>query len=149
MSGVDGGAATEDQSGEEGQGGVAEQSAAIRATDLGGGVEKGGSRRSRKNETGGGAAAKPGLTMFHVVFLLNPPALESAVRVAEMYDHVVKKFSRALKAEQARSGYVWEQSQLILKLARKAQENSPFPPPKPPITPNPPLPPPQNLPPPI
>lgn len=46
------------------------------------------------------------LKMFHVVFVLDPPPLEYHLRMKEMYDHVVKKFSRALKWEQARSNYV-------------------------------------------
>lgn len=46
------------------------------------------------------------LKMFHVVFVLDPPPLEYHFRMKEMYDHVVKKFSRALKWEQARSNYV-------------------------------------------
>ena len=47
-----------------------------------------------------------GLSMFHVIFVMNPPPLEYHLRVDEMYKHVVKKFSRALKWEQARSNYV-------------------------------------------
>ena len=47
-----------------------------------------------------------GLHMFHVIFVMNPPPLEYHIRVDEMYRQVVKKFSRALKWEQARSNYV-------------------------------------------
>ena len=47
-----------------------------------------------------------GLSMFHVIFVMNPSPLEYHIRVDEMYKHVVKKFSRALKWEQARSNYV-------------------------------------------
>lgn len=46
------------------------------------------------------------LGMFQVVFIMAPPPLEYHMRVDEMYDHVVKKLSRALKWEQARSGFV-------------------------------------------
>ena len=46
------------------------------------------------------------LSMFQIVFIMAPPPLEYHLRVDEMYDHVVKKFSRALKWEQARSGFV-------------------------------------------
>ncbi|KAL8688007.1 MAG: hypothetical protein Q9218_005970, partial [Villophora microphyllina] len=52
------------------------------------------------------AKRKKTLNMFHVVFVLNPPPLEYQLRVKEIYDHVVKKFSKALKWEQARSNYV-------------------------------------------
>lgn len=50
--------------------------------------------------------SKNALNMFHVIFVLNPPPLEHHLRVNQMYDNVVKKFSRALKWEQARSDYV-------------------------------------------
>ena len=53
------------------------------------------------------------LTMFHIVFVMDPPALESTLRVKEMYDHVVKKFSKVLKWEQSNHDYVWEQSELL------------------------------------
>lgn len=53
------------------------------------------------------------LKMFHVVFVLNPPPLEYHLRIKEMYDHVVKKFSRALRWEQARSNYVSKETSTI------------------------------------
>lgn len=67
-----------------------------------------------------GEACKPKTTtsedtlkMFHVVFALDPPPLEYHLRVKEMYDNVVKKFSRALKWEQAHSGYVSKEASTI------------------------------------
>lgn len=53
------------------------------------------------------------LTMFNVVFVLDPPILEHDLRVKEMYKHVVKKFTRALKREQARNDFVWKESENI------------------------------------
>lgn len=53
------------------------------------------------------------LKMFHVVFVLNPPPLEYHLRTKEMYDHVVKRFSRALRWEQARSNYVSKETSTI------------------------------------
>ena len=119
-SGDDGG--TDGRSQEAEDGAVSELEAELKASDLNTAVGKGGTNGESKKETSG--ATMTGLTMFNVAFILNPPPLEYHLRVTEMYDNVVKKFSRALKWEQARSGYVWEQSQLILKLMRKAQENS-------------------------
>lgn len=49
---------------------------------------------------------KSELVMFHIVFVMNPPPLDHTHRVKEMYDNVVKKFSRALKWVQARHDYV-------------------------------------------
>lgn len=58
-------------------------------------------------------SARSQLTMFHVVFVMDPPPLEHAVRVKEMYDHVVRKLSKVLKWAQAHHNYVWEQSELL------------------------------------
>lgn len=56
---------------------------------------------------------KSPLTMFNVVFVLNPTSLEHTIRVKEIYDNVVRKFSKVLKWEQARAEYVGQQSELI------------------------------------
>jgi nitrogen permease regulator 3-like protein len=60
-----------------------------------------------------------GLTMFNVVFVMNPPVLEYNLRTKEMYDNVVKKFGKALKWEQARQGYIWTESELITSIKTK------------------------------
>ncbi|KAL8931534.1 MAG: hypothetical protein Q9216_007169, partial [Gyalolechia sp. 2 TL-2023] len=57
------------------------------------------------------------LNMFHVVFVLNPPPLEYQLRVKEVYDHVIKKFSKALRWEQARSNLVLREATALLKEA--------------------------------
>ncbi|KAH0542725.1 hypothetical protein FGG08_002864 [Glutinoglossum americanum] len=62
------------------------------------------------------------ITMFNMVFVLNPPDLEYQVRVQEMYENVAKKFAKALKYEQARSNYVWTESELILTMKDQAKE---------------------------
>jgi nitrogen permease regulator 3-like protein len=64
------------------------------------------------------------MTIFNVVFVLNPPILEYSLRVKEMYDHVVKKLGRALKWEQARTNYVWKQSEIILNAKAQARYKS-------------------------
>jgi nitrogen permease regulator 3-like protein len=61
------------------------------------------------DSTGG----KSQLTMFHVVFVMNPPVLEHHLRVKDMYDNVVRKFSKVLKHEQASHDYVWRQTDII------------------------------------
>ncbi|KAL9032113.1 MAG: hypothetical protein Q9180_006693 [Flavoplaca navasiana] len=55
------------------------------------------------------------LNMFHVVFVLDPPPLEYHLRVKEMYDHVVKKFSKILRREQAHSSYVVREISAMFK----------------------------------
>lgn len=64
------------------------------------------------------------MTIFNVVFVLNPPVLEYSLRVKEMYDHVVKKLGRRLKWAQARANYVWKQSEIILKAKAQARHRS-------------------------
>lgn len=63
------------------------------------------------------------MNMFHIVFIMNPPALEYCVRVDDMYDHVVKKLAKFLKHEQARRNFVWEESIKLLSMKEKAKEN--------------------------
>lgn len=71
-------------------------------------------------------SAGHGLIMFHVVFVLNPPPLEYHIRMDEMYKHVVKKFSRALKWEQARSNFVHRECEKLRAMkARKGASKSP------------------------
>jgi hypothetical protein len=67
---------------------------------------------------------KDHMTMFNVVFVMDPPLLEYSGRVKEIYENIIKKFAKALKWEQARTGYVWKESQHILQVRRKARESS-------------------------
>ncbi|KAL5045714.1 nitrogen permease regulator 3 [Aspergillus fruticulosus] len=62
------------------------------------------------------------MTMFNVVFVLDPPLLEYSMRVREIYDNIIKKFTKALKWEQSRTNYVWRESQYILNIKEKAKE---------------------------
>ncbi|KAF9885976.1 Nitrogen permease regulator 3 [Aspergillus nanangensis] len=66
---------------------------------------------------------KDSMTMFNVVFVLDPPLLEYSMRVREIYDNIIKKFAKALKWEQARTGYVWREAQHILHVKEKAKES--------------------------
>jgi hypothetical protein len=72
------------------------------------------------------ASKKSQLTMFNVVFVLDPPTLEHGLRVKEMYKHVIKRFTRALKREQARHDFVWKESENIqlIKSRHLAQHSS-------------------------
>jgi hypothetical protein len=67
--------------------------------------------------------ARDDMTMFNVVFVLNPPALEYQLRVKEMYDNVTRKYAKALKYEQARFQYVWKESKKIINIKQRAKEN--------------------------
>ncbi|EAW22893.1 nitrogen permease regulator 3 family protein [Aspergillus fischeri NRRL 181] len=65
---------------------------------------------------------KDSMTMFNVVFVLDPPLLEYSMRTREIYDNIIKKFAKALKWEQARTDYVWREAQHISHLKEKAKE---------------------------
>lgn len=65
---------------------------------------------------------KDHMTMFNVVFVMDPPLLEYTMRVKEIYENIIKKFAKALKWEQARTDYVWRESQHILQVRRQARE---------------------------
>lgn len=67
---------------------------------------------------------KDHMTMFNVVFVMDPPLLEYSTRVKEIYENIIKKFAKALKWEQARTDYVWKESQHILQVRRRAREAS-------------------------
>ena len=69
-----------------------------------------------------GDGAKPEfkdkLSMFHLVFIMDPPPLEYHLRIKEMYDNVVKKLSRAMKWEQSRSSYISQEAKAISRIIK-------------------------------
>ncbi|KAF8474787.1 nitrogen permease regulator of amino acid transport activity 3-domain-containing protein [Kalaharituber pfeilii] len=67
-----------------------------------------------------------GMSMFHVVFVMNPPQMEYHARVQEMYTYVVRKFAKALKQEQARANYVGRETEMILRMKEKAIQEGGF-----------------------
>lgn len=73
---------------------------------------------------GGSRTAKKPLVMFHVVFVLQPPPLEYHIRVGEMYNDIVRKFSKALKWEQSRSNYVANEAALISSVTKATHRMS-------------------------
>lgn len=75
------------------------------------------------SEAGSANSNQDEMTMFHVVFVMNPPALEYHIRLQEMYDNVVKKFSKVLRYEQARSNAVWQDVKKIQSLKAQAKES--------------------------
>ncbi|KAI9801009.1 MAG: hypothetical protein M1825_003543 [Sarcosagium campestre] len=62
------------------------------------------------------------MTVFNMVFVMNPPLLEHNLRIANMYENVAKKFAKALKFEQARTNWLWRESDLILSIKEKGKE---------------------------
>jgi len=64
------------------------------------------------------------MTMFNVVFILDAGKEGAEARISEMYEHIIKKFNKALNHAQACSNYVWKESELILSMKEKAKEES-------------------------
>ncbi|KAH7095425.1 nitrogen permease regulator of amino acid transport activity 3-domain-containing protein [Paraphoma chrysanthemicola] len=77
---------------------------------------------ARSNSTG--LDSNPDMTMFNVVFVLNPPALEYQQRIKDVYDNVTRKYAKALKFEEARFQYVWKESKRIIDIKQRAKENN-------------------------
>ena len=86
--------------------------------------EAGGNAMSGEATGDGDKPQKASLNMFHVSFVLDPPPLEYHLRVKEMYDNVVKKFTKALKWEQARSTYVANEAAVISSTIRRLKKVS-------------------------
>ncbi|KAE9376819.1 hypothetical protein N431DRAFT_479975 [Stipitochalara longipes BDJ] len=63
-----------------------------------------------------------GMTMFNVVFILNPRKDQAREKIKDIYEHVIKKFNKALKHAQASANYVWKESEMMLLMKEKAKE---------------------------
>ncbi|KAL7666254.1 Nitrogen permease regulator 3 [[Candida] zeylanoides] len=62
------------------------------------------------------AAPASGLNSFHLVFIVNPPIIETNYRIDEMFHYVISRLSLVLRHEQAKHDYVWSQVKLIQRL---------------------------------
>ena len=67
---------------------------------------------------------KSPLNMFHISFVLDPPPLEYHLRVKEMYDNVIRKFTKALRWEQARTHYMAKEASVITSIVKRVTRNS-------------------------
>lgn len=67
-----------------------------------------------------------GMTMFNVVFILNAEKQKIDDKIANIYEHVVKKLNKALHHAQAHGDYVWKESEMILAMKEKAKEESKY-----------------------
>lgn len=61
-------------------------------------------------------AAAGGLNSFHLVFIMNPPIIETNYRIDEMFHYVISRLLLVLRHEQAKHDYVWLQVKLIQRL---------------------------------
>ncbi|EAQ90837.1 hypothetical protein CHGG_02772 [Chaetomium globosum CBS 148.51] len=108
------------------------------ATDAGGSARSGGERGSGSAEgievrdtlkplTKSAEEAedkKSSMTMFNLVFFLNPKKHEVKPLVDIMFTHIIKKINKAYKYCQQRSDFVWKESKRILALKDKGREDT-------------------------
>lgn len=59
------------------------------------------------------------MRIFHVVFVMNPPAIEYGYRAEQMFQFVLSKFVSTLRTEQAKSNYVWNEVSTILHVRER------------------------------
>lgn len=64
------------------------------------------------------------MTMFNVVFILNPKQHEARELVNGLYSNVIKKVNKAYKYCQQHSDFVWKESKRIIRMKEKAKEES-------------------------
>ncbi|KAI0009076.1 nitrogen permease regulator of amino acid transport activity 3-domain-containing protein [Xylariaceae sp. FL0662B] len=67
------------------------------------------------------ADKKSGMTMFNLVFILNPKKHEVKEVVETLYLHIIKKVNKVYKYSQQRSDFIWKESKRILELKDKAR----------------------------
>jgi nitrogen permease regulator 3-like protein len=87
------------------------------------------SQQPEKHEEGGKAAAaeevedkRSSMTMFNLVFILNPKKHEVKELINTLYFNIIKKINKAYKYSQQHSDFVWKESKRILALKEKGRE---------------------------
>lgn len=68
-----------------------------------------------RGETADSSSRCP-MSMFHLVFVMNPPKIERTYRTDEMFYYVILKLLFILRYEQHKRNYIWEQVKLISRL---------------------------------
>ncbi|XDG10547.1 hypothetical protein ABKA04_010162 [Annulohypoxylon sp. FPYF3050] len=66
---------------------------------------------------------KSGMTMFNLVFILNPKKHEAKELCENLYLHILKKINKAYKYSQQKSDFVWKESKRILAMKDKGRES--------------------------
>ncbi|WPK26106.1 hypothetical protein PUMCH_003451 [Australozyma saopauloensis] len=95
---------------------------AARSESVGHGVSAGGSvgHRGSVDDTIDEEPSEPksqsALSMFNLVFVMNPPKIERSYRTDEMFYYVILKLMFILRYEQHKRNYMWEQVKLISHL---------------------------------
>lgn len=83
-------------------------------------------KEGKKDETE--EEKRSSMTMFNLVFFLNPKKHETRELVDSLYSNIVKKVNKAYQYSQQHSEFVWKESKRILAAKDRAREESEFPP---------------------
>ncbi|KAF4980949.1 hypothetical protein FZEAL_3144, partial [Fusarium zealandicum] len=75
-----------------------------------------------KKDDGKDDEKRSSMTMFNLVFILNPSSNEVKDVVDSLYDHIIKKVSKAFKYSQQHSEFVWKESKRILVAKDKGRK---------------------------
>lgn len=81
-------------------------------------------QRDEKGKKGEKAEKVSSMTMFNVVFILNPKQHEVGELVNGLHSNIIKKVNKAFKYCQQRSDFVWKESKQIISDKEKAREQS-------------------------
>ncbi|KAI3332472.1 hypothetical protein HD806DRAFT_196383 [Xylariaceae sp. AK1471] len=65
---------------------------------------------------------KSGMTMFNLVFILNPKKHETKELADTLYVHILRKINKLFKYSQQKTDFVWKESKRILTLKDKNRE---------------------------
>lgn len=76
------------------------------------------------SEVAESSSSKSTMNMFHLVFIMNPPIIETNYRIDEMFHYVISRLSLVLRYEQLKNDYVWQQIKLIQKFKEEFRISS-------------------------
>ncbi|KAM5356274.1 hypothetical protein ACJ41O_002920 [Fusarium nematophilum] len=79
-------------------------------------------KEGKEGKEGKDDEKRSSMTMFNLVFILDPNSHEVKDLVESLYDHIIKKVSKAFKYSQQHSEFVWKESKRILVAKDKARE---------------------------
>lgn len=80
------------------------------------------SKEQETKKEDGDEEKRASMTMFNLVFFLNPKENEVKEVVDSLYDNILKKVNKAYKYSQQHSDFVWKESKRILAAKDRARE---------------------------
>lgn len=68
--------------------------------------------------------SRSNLNMFHLVFIMNPPMMETNYRIDEMFHHVISKLSLILRRAQLKHDYIGQEVKRIISLREEGNNEN-------------------------